>query len=157
MQHQKRAQSFLFLFFFLFSSFFFLFWERVAVPWRRRLVPRGFCRVESATTTHATWPGPRFLVVSSSSWSSRAASEFPFFLRCAEQIASDVWWFLASAENGNGEGSSTCACHRSCRCGFPFFFFLFFVASCECLIIAPFLLVFRKLASRFLSPHVFRS
>ncbi len=37
------------------------------------------------------------------------------------------------------------------------FFFLFFVASCECLIIAPFLLVFRKLASRFPSPHVFRS
>jgi hypothetical protein len=37
------------------------------------------------------------------------------------------------------------------------FFFFFFVASCECLIIAPFLLVFRKLASRFPSPHVFRS
>lgn len=117
---------FFFFYFSFFSIFYFLFWERVAVPWRRRLVPRGFCRVESATTTHATWPGPRFLVVSSSSWSSRAASEFPFFLCCAEQIASDVWWFLAGAENGNGEGSSTCACHRSCRCGFPFFFFPLF-------------------------------
>lgn len=37
------------------------------------------------------------------------------------------------------------------------FFSFFFVASCECLIIAPFLLVFRKLAYRFPSPHVFRS
>ncbi len=37
------------------------------------------------------------------------------------------------------------------------FFSFFFVASCECLIIGPFLLVFRKLASRFPSPHVFRS
>jgi hypothetical protein len=127
-------------FFFYFSFFVFLFLGTGC----RSLTAPSSSSVESATTTHATWPGPRFLVVSSSSWSSRAASEFPSFLCCAEQIARDVWWFLASAENGNGEGSSTCACHRSCRCGFSFFFFPFFVASCECLIIAPFLLVFRK-------------
>ncbi len=157
MQPQKRAPSFLFLLFFVFSFFLFSF---LGTGCRSLAAPSsssGFGRVESATTTHATWPDPRFLVVSSSSWSSRVAREFPSFLCCAEQIASDVWWFLASTENGNGEGSSTCACHRSCRCGFSFFFFLFFVASCECLIIAPFLLVFRKLASRFPSPHVFRS
>jgi len=117
------------VFFFVYFSFFYFLFSFLGTGCRSLAAPSsssGLGRVESATTTHATWPGPRFLVVYSSSWSSRAVSEFPSFLCCAKQITSDVWWFLASAENGNGEGSSTCACHRSCRCGFSFFFFLFF-------------------------------
>ncbi len=159
MQHQKRAQSFLFFFFsfFRFSFFFFLFWERVAVPWRRRLVRRGLAGL-SQRRRHTRRDPARD---SSSSPLPRRLhglqASFHFFFVAQNRSRATFGDFRQVQRTAMAKDPVRVLVTGAAGAVFLSFFFFFFVASCECLIIAPFLLVFRKLASRFPSPHVFRS